>query len=247
MDSEEFVGLYLRRRESLGAQLKEVDEPYLQSLLLQSLRHTDLCMAVYVELVPALVENMTKNQDLFTKTVANLETVARQRAELLKDVGDLASDHPGWYAAQISLAINQSIANANISATNVSLGLLKLSELTTQHFQQALIAILQREDEEAAQSALLSLIEFLVGLVPYLGTAISGASAIKDILEKRTADAKESSSFLSKLRAYIDSTFIWCVAAQFFANGLKEEKSDPDQALNNAIHLVEQRLEKSSA
>jgi hypothetical protein len=247
VDAEELVVLYRRKRDSFARQLDQDNDPYVQALLQLAIRYTHMCMAVAKDLQLAYLDYTRKVGDAFEQDGLSSERITAKAIASLKASASISDEQ---VRLQLIQFIKQS-AHVQLKAGQSSLELTEavyqLVELTANNFFNSLNNIFKSGDEEEALKALGILLEFLLGLVPVLGTLIGGYSAIRDIVDMQK-EASEATTYLKRLKDYTTATFYWAVAAQVFIDGLAGVASDSEDArLNSAVEKITKRLEGLAA
>lgn len=246
LDAENFAFLYRRKRDSFAEQLDQDNDPYVQALLQLAFRYTDLCMTVVADLQLALLDYTKKVGDAFEQDRVLSERITAKAIESLDASASISDEQVQLRLAQF---IKQS-AGVQLRAGQSSLELTEavdqLVRLTADHFISSLRDIFKSGDEEEALRALGILLEFLLGLVPVLGTLAGGYSAIRDIVDMKKG-AAGATTYIKKINNYTTATFYWAAAAQVFIDGLASAELDSEDArLDSAIAKLTKRLEGSA-
>lgn len=247
-DADEIVALYTRRREDFASQLSSGNDPYIQTLLGQAIRNTDLCKRVLDDLTIALARYTKEVGDYFEQDVLRSEQITTRAIKSLGVISSISDEQLRSQAVQLVKQSTDAQLEASRTALKFTETVYEYVTLAADHIVDSLkSSIFRSGDEEAALKALVVLLEFLIGQIPVLGEIAGAYSAIRDIVD-RQKDAKEATAYMKGLRDYATATFYWAASAQVLIDGITGVVPvSEEERLGSVVEKLTRRLEELAA
>ncbi|MGH8654560.1 MAG: hypothetical protein ACREYE_21385 [Gammaproteobacteria bacterium] len=223
---------YKNRLDDLRRAQSEAESFLLRNYYAHAINLTEESLCLLADLVERGMEKFEEDKRLVDQRLAGqsgkLEQIAKQLEEAKQDLATKTDDLSRSIATlklkmlRTSLTLDVSGINTELLMIGSSIRLNVVPGLTEQLFNNILCP-----DETYFQlEAVIEGINFVIGLVPFLGNVYSGLLAINGITTNRKRIRKAADKHVVYLEAYCHALKIWIVAAQSAIRSLQVIDND---------------------